>query len=561
MVPLILRVRSWGGGALHVEIGDPERAAARARLPAEIVERVLRDLSEARRLPLILSRDADARLGWHEEAQGRALAGLLRADPGLIGGLAEAWGRAQAVAQRLLIVVDAEPGLAELPWELLADPVTELPLEPSGRAVIVRLEEGRPQIPPQGRWRAELRATDAEDPTVQDLTRRLEEGLPAAHRPDPERPGMLVLLGHGRIDEGETRLMVGPDLHAGGTAVQGALPALSGVGLVVTAVCESRGAPQDLARRLREAGAPAVLAPDGRVESRAVPPLVLGLWSALDAGATLPEAVAAGRRALRRAAMDAPSARWHRWILSISALDAIGRLRGPDLIGSAEEWVRLASELAARDSMGYVGFEALLLALCARAPDPELLDQRSVALGREGRLRELARGYQLRHAFVAPALTPRLRAALAHGGADLAPAELWTRLTAAVETWWTGHFQRRFVARSPDTVGTHDLPDAANGDPAASTPAITLEILGGPEDGRRLEPRPGAWLGRWDPNAPDPGALYATAAVTDMQLSRRHLRWLGPGHLETRSGTPCRIAEGQALALTDRTMLLGRGSP
>ncbi|MEY3212863.1 MAG: hypothetical protein RIT28_3344, partial [Pseudomonadota bacterium] len=107
----------------------------------------------------------------------------------------------------------------------------------------------------------------------------------------------------------------------------------------------------------------------------------------------------------------------------------------------------------------------------------------------------------------------------------------------------------RLARRAPDWTGTPrlkalglDLPEgfglpeleqalAAAERPGAEAPATSLEVLGGPEDGRLFVPQPGEWLGRDIPGLAPDHALYTDAPLTDPFLSRRALEWLGPGRL------------------------------
>jgi hypothetical protein len=63
---------------------------------------------------------------------------------------------------------------------------------------------------------------------------------------------------------------------------------------------------------------------------------------------------------------------------------------------------------------------------------------------------------------------------------------------------------------------------------------LGLEVVGGPEDGRRLIPSEGQVIGREAPeDGPDVG-LYGDTALVDRRLSRQHIVWRGPGRIELR---------------------------
>jgi hypothetical protein len=63
---------------------------------------------------------------------------------------------------------------------------------------------------------------------------------------------------------------------------------------------------------------------------------------------------------------------------------------------------------------------------------------------------------------------------------------------------------------------------------------LGLEVVGGPEDGRRITPTAGQTIGREAPEeGPDIG-LYGDTALVDRRLSRQHIVWRGTGRLELR---------------------------
>jgi len=65
-------------------------------------------------------------------------------------------------------------------------------------------------------------------------------------------------------------------------------------------------------------------------------------------------------------------------------------------------------------------------------------------------------------------------------------------------------------------------------------PIVGFEVIGGPEDGRRLVPETGETIGREAPEeGPDVG-LYGETALVDRRLSRQHLVWRGQGRIELR---------------------------
>lgn len=117
----------------------------------------------------------------------------------------------------------------------------------------------------------------------------------------------------------------------------------------------------------------------------------------------------------------------------------------------------------------------------------------------------------------------------------------------------------------PDGWGRWLDPDRDFGPPAAD-----LAVLGGPEDGRRLDLSPGDVVGRSAPDRPG-AALYADTVVTDGRVSRHHLVWHGDGRVEilgkvspldaitAEPGGIRTVAIGELLAVTEATWLVGVG--
>jgi hypothetical protein len=85
----------------------------------------------------------------------------------------------------------------------------------------------------------------------------------------------------------------------------------------------------------------------------------------------------------------------------------------------------------------------------------------------------------------------------------------------------------------PEGFGLPELEQAlaAADRPGAEAPATSLEVLGGPEDGRLFTMQPGEWLGRDIPGLTPDHALYTDTPMTDPRLPRRAVEWLGPGRL------------------------------
>lgn len=144
----------------------------------------------------------------------------------------------------------------------------------------------------------------------------------------------------------------------------------------------------------------------------------------------------------------------------------------------------------------------------------------------------------------------------------------------------------RLPGRAPDWTGTPrlkalglDLPEgftvaqldealAAADRPGAEALATSLEVVGGPEDGRLFTMKPGDWLGRDIPGLSPDHALYTDTPLTDPHLPRRAVEWLGPGRLSlpravTRPGPEIigpgviELWDGELLQLTRATAVRG----
>ena len=91
-----------------------------------------------------------------------------------------------------------------------------------------------------------------------------------------------------------------------------------------------------------------------------------------------------------------------------------------------------------------------------------------------------------------------------------------------------------------------------------AAPPGALEVVGGPEDGRRIHLEPGQTLGRWHSSGEHPDvALFMEQGCTDLRISKVHLKWMGPGlvtiirsALHTRRGQTGDVPAG-ALQLAD----------
>ncbi|MEZ4316881.1 MAG: CHAT domain-containing protein [Myxococcota bacterium] len=520
----------------------------------------------------------DARRSRDEEQAGAELASLL-SDSGPHATLHELLGEARGRRQTLVALVDApEPAVRALPWELLGAPT---PLEGRGDAVIARLVAGRPHVAaPEGD--AFTVVLVSPDPTDAVCAARIEElegwlaahGIPCTRSTAlPAGPAVLHLVAHGRIEDAEGQILASEGSLGPGSAAHGLAPLLAAVQLVVLDVCDAGNTatpePNAPGVRLVDAGAPAVVAPSTRLGVEAARSFAHGLYTALSEGHSVAESVAAGRREVRGLGRPHPDSRWANPVLHVTSASAAGqRLQRaswrPEGWGPQPPAVSALLDRArtAAGPHGFVGLEHVLAAwpaegggawashvryLLAHQPDPR---QRLGALrpktGRDGDFRGTARLRSLQPAV-----------ADLEGFARL----LWDGLDGAVQALLG---LAEGAASDLATSGTTLDP----GGPEPGGPggvATGLEVLGGPEDGRRYGP--GSVIGRASPGQ---DGLYGDTLLVDPYLSRSALEWSGgptllkpakrlAGDAWEPIGTgPVALEIGDQLALTPATVVRAR---
>lgn len=506
----------------------------------------------------------DAALSAAERRLGRALADLLHG-PGMreiAARLDRRWAAAREAGMSTDLLLDLRASaLWGLPWEL----VELLPLgEPMGGSRVARLVDGPARAPVSGVgldvaiWSptpddpdcseviAELRATLAACPGLREVA--LEERSLA--------PRVVHVVSHGG-DRGEPALELGDarSLDAA-TASRVLEPLIRGAALVVLDVCGS-GAAQDPeampAWRVVNTGAAACLAPRTSLDVEASIALSRALYGALSSGASLVEAVQAGRRAVAALGLPDPSARWWTPALVTSDAGALDlRPVRPEALAvpgvaraapdAADVLVR-AAELAR--TQGFFGIEHIALAL-TRAPDPPTL----VLLAQPQLLRYAARAAGIVSTGAAlPRVTPRLETLLGGLGDGFDRADLLRAMAATRPILVEAPALRAMAAegglRGETFSGEAIITLPGRPDTGPDVRGLSLEVLGGPEDGRICVldgERP--CLGRWDPEGeqPDTVTLFAGAGAVDPAVSRRHLRWDGGHGVEALAPTRLRRA-------------------
>ena len=401
----------------------------------------------------------------------------------------------------------------------------------------------------------------------------------------PESPShdaaVLHIVCHGVREGDAVSLALGDDDRAHSTAAHALAPHLKAARLVILDVCESGDdtprALDNLAARVVACGAEACLAPAGPASVEAAATLAEGVWAALAAGEDVAGAVARGRRAVRALGIPHPDSRWfnHRLtVVSADVLEAPAPVRPtwrpagyPRPSPEAGSLLEMARSLATELGGGYVGIEHLALAL-----------ERWGGGGARTRSVRFLTPYAELRAIVA-AFSPtegssadtrgstRLRRATLSDG--FSGDDLWEALLS--DPGLLLHDLGKFgdvarIAAAP--LGLSTLMSFHDGmmDDEVARPAMRLEVVGGPEDGRWFEPKPGETIGRWGDANPPTHALYADTAVTDRRLSRQHLRWDGPGNLYCfkkawrRRASRSEVVEGELTLLQGDVLVLSPGT-
>lgn len=540
---VLLQVRAEGAG-WRLSVGPEDGAARSGTVSASTVSRLEAQAAAALApRPGLALPGRDAAQSQAERALGRALWGAVR-EAGLDAVLA----RQLAQEQPAVIIIEAEAGEA-LPWELLADEGGE-GLEETGQGVVVRRVPGpaRAPVAPAGGLRV---VGGGDDPTARELAAQLT-GL------GPPGPAVVHVVVHGlRVREG--LLGLGDAGAAPDTLTHSLGPVLRAAGLVVLHVCDADGPgiERGLLQAAVGAGVPAVVAPRGPCAVRALERFAAALHRALDQGAPLVGALAAGRAAVRALASPRPDGRWHRLALFVTRGRALdwrpGRPPG-GIAGIAAHEERLPAlapllRAAADRAPGYLGLEHL-----AQQLPPERLGAAAHLV-----LRPVA--VQV-HPDRAPRPTPRLDRLLAALPPSARPEALAAAVVAGLRAWLGSG------PAEPSPGGT-----TLELDPTGQTgqPAGALEVVGGPEDGLLISVLRGECVGRHSDRGCPEHALFATAGAWDPYLSRRHLRWLGEGWLEllrpgrSPSGRvlrgPVQLQVGQVIWLSPSTGVRGVVGP
>lgn len=567
---VLLQVVGPDAGPWTVTVGEPGTPAATGELPPAAIDALLEAIEVLLRprpgRPLVPGRD---RRQVRAEAQvGQLLLETCSTSPALT----RAWGVAAAALSGDnggVVVVDARPTRArDLPWELLAHTPDAPPMAFAARVVVARLTPGpRPSHPAPGVPIPTVWRLSAGEDAVAAL---VESGLQdawgsALAEPSVEHRSWLHLIAHGDVDPTE-----GPGLQLGdrdtdGTALADQLaPHLRRAVVTMLAVCHAgrslhrRGT--ELPAQLVRAGAPLVVAAQSSVSPEALTAFSSGL--AAGPHASVLDAVAAGWRSVRRAALPWPDARWHRLRIFVSRA---GSVLQPLTPASSPLTAHLDRARAHANTLlsGFFGIEHLLLALSETPVEPSLAALRYQATVHHDQVRAQLGALQPQHTDRPADWTPRLRDLLAALSDDAGLEALWRPLLASAGPIFAALLD--LPLGGPGAGGSFDTVGTARH--AAPTIATHLEVVGGPEDGRTFTPAPGDWIGRPSRSAPSTWNLYAHTPLVDPRVSRQHVQWLGPGRLLCRrtvlvAGRPVTgellIHDGTVLQVGGATRLVGR---
>ncbi|MCB9665409.1 MAG: hypothetical protein H6732_14955 [Alphaproteobacteria bacterium] len=503
-------------GGWDVVVSRQGAAPALGSVPRPTVEAVQQI---ARRLLAPPSSWQDQDWRTHEARMGRALAAVIEQAGPPAAAWARAIGRAETLAEPLAVLVDTPSALQSLPWELLGVSPDAPPLETLGLGCVIRLSGGAGRVR-GGQATAEVLVSRLGNHPVltcvhEAITVACHHGRTSPPRSVPVDPGatrVVSLL----VDEDRAGLLdasVPTDGDPESTVVEGAE-------LVWLAVCgasvHAAPAPPERARRLLRHGTAAVLDGDIPLDVEGATALARGLHEALLQGGDLLGATVAARASVRNHRVASPGGRWWRhrlWIAQPAdlALRPWGERSSPQLGWPAP--APCAAELLGRATVyaelaGTLGVEQLAEGLLDHAP-PELSTLQARISRHRGHLGRAMGGLSLRTQPGPVRPTPRLARVARSMPPGFTARMLWDALLA--ERWAWG----RWLAE-----------DGASGPVGA---ALGMEVLGGPEDGRRLALHPGDVIGRDSTRKPCDVPLYARTHAFDARLSRRHLRWLGDG--------------------------------
>lgn len=577
MPPLTLRFVQDPQGIISIEAREGERQAHGTSLTTDAGNRLLAISPTPALRPVLLS----SHWTQAEERAGNALLHALGAGA-VAHTLQQRFGagiaRKEMVPLCLQLPTEA---LQALPWELLAEHAGGLPAETQNLAVVARQVQGAQAelAPAAPRLRVATWSLTPEDTVCRTQMGILDElalihtNAPALmvseNAAPPAEPGdalVLFIVSHGvRADDAVGLWRPDGALDAG-SAGQWLLPWLRRASMVVLSTCWGGGEarnPSDVpATRFVTVGARAVVGPRLPCSGRAAAAFAGGLIQALVQGDSLVSAVVAGRRRVAGLGAAHEDSRWHNHRLFLA--DGAVLEWSPVVTRGAADASRLldATWAEARDAgLGYVGVEHLAFALARGAGHGLLAGYiRALLAPVVQRLMKQIMSLRASSMVAEPVPTPRLKRLMdvAAGDQDtllralgndpghrlhdlvdasLLPAAL-LRSVDAGSTFW-------------DATLTHMDPGQA---PVQGDGPLALEVLGGPEDGRRIAMTPGLRIG-----GPDSGAeevLYRATTCMDERLGIRCILVLDGRTIETSAPLQLHRRGGKSGTLSGRIELM-----
>ncbi len=496
-------------------------------MSAAAVARVVSVAESLAVAPRVMVPGQDVAATSAEDAVGHAMAEALAESGAAWAHLQNLRGRVAGVGQQLAVAIDADEAVRGLPWELLS--LGDGSVEGVEGGLVVRFANGPAQTPAQ-RPSVALLAADT-DPEAARLLEAAREQVKAAGLSEvslSDGPAVVHVVAHGQKGAGTVAVAFDDGIVHPGTLSARLGQAAATAHLVILGVCH--GASDDVdalsgvAGRLLASGAALVVAPRRAVATEAVERLSGGIYETLGAGHSAGAAVAAGRRALRAWGHPHPSCRWWSWACWTSGVDALAVAPRPLVwmypgwpVPSPEAgvWLDAARVDAIKRGDGYLGVDHLLRAFA----DIEGGGRRTSELRRRyegmlGRLTAVSDALFDQHPpTTEPVLSPRVAA----WGSLLEPSFQLGDLASlilGIRDILEG------MDHAPPGVETLFTDDSETG-----TPALALQVIGGPEDGRILRPRVGDTIGRAGGKAKV--RLFDGTRFTDRKLSRLHCRWLG----------------------------------
>ncbi len=561
-VEIHLTIESTAGGSWRLTCRAPGEEPARARMETTRVRRLRSEL--------------EALAAGHDDPR-EALATLFEVNPAVAGAFGAARGAARTHGTTLMLVVEsAVPGIADLPWEGLgrSSPTSRETIDELSVSRLGARERAAPRI--NAGLSTRIRLLE-QHPVAEQLLRRIDStcirhGLSPSASPAVGVPPDHGLVLHLVAPPGRSGALF--DLLSGADAASIA-PHVARADLVVYWLTgqERRATHADqVTARLLDLGVRACLVPRHPLPLHAAGAFLDGLYGALAGGRPLADAVAAARRTLPQNARVTQGG-----VLTVSSVAAAASpvlrgerwpegwpMPGPD----AAKMIESAYVHAERTGSGFLGVEHLALALVEAAPRSELVRLRYQFAARRRMLESRLGGWSPRQTEpLLPRPTPRLRRVGPRLSVGFDPEDLWLHLldSAGATVRVLLDEPRRALKASaslPDPELTEAGPDTWREDDG---PAVALEVLTGPEDGRLLLLKPGDALGRASGSRRAQHRLYDDTALTDAALSRRHIAWLGAGRLRLDAGIvfprqdegELLLMAGQVLGLTRCTWLHG----